>query len=179
MFYISEISKTAPVKFHTILQKKTYRILQNLNIPFERVSTDEAVTMKDCLGINKKLDMEMVKTLFLCNRNETEFYLFITAGDKPFRSGDFSSTLNISRVSFAPAELTEKTLGVKIGAVTVFSAVLDKNNKIKVIFDKDVADKEYCGCSDGTITGYMKIKTKHMIDKFLPFTGHIPVIIEV
>lgn len=31
--------------------------------------------MKDCLGINKKLDMEMVKTLFLCNRNETEFYL--------------------------------------------------------------------------------------------------------
>ena len=179
MFYISDIYKNAPVKFRTILQKETYRILHNLNIPFERVNTDKAVTMKDCLEINKKLNMEMVKTLFLCNRNETEFYLFITTGDKPFRSREFSSALNISRVSFAPAELIERMLGVEIGAVTVFSAVIDNDNKIKVIFDKDVTAKECYGCSDGTITGYMKIKTKHIINKILPFTGHTPVIIEV
>ena len=41
---------------------------------FERVDTDEAVTMEDCASINRKLQMDMVKTLFLCNRQQTSFY---------------------------------------------------------------------------------------------------------
>ncbi len=60
--------------------------------------------MNDYIVINQKLDMEMVKTLFLCNRQQTEFYMLVTKGDKPFRSKDFSHALGIARVSFAPAE---------------------------------------------------------------------------
>ena len=56
-----------------------------LHIPFERVDTDEAITMEDCTAIEEKLDMKMVKTLLLCNRRQTMFYLFITCGNKPFR----------------------------------------------------------------------------------------------
>lgn len=69
-----------------MLQEKTYCALQDRHIPFERVDTDEAITMEDCVQINKVLDMKMVKTLFLCNRQQTAFYLFITTGDKPFKS---------------------------------------------------------------------------------------------
>ena len=43
--------------------------------------------------------MDMVKALFVCNRQQTEFYLFITKGDKSFRSKEFSGILGISRVS--------------------------------------------------------------------------------
>lgn len=49
--------------------------------------------MEDCTAVNERLDMKMVKTLFLCNRQQTEFYLFITCADKPFRSKDFSTAL--------------------------------------------------------------------------------------
>ena len=135
--------------------------------------------MEDCILINEKLNMKMVKTLFLCNRQQTEFYLFITCGDKPFRSKDFSNALGVSRVSFAPAELMETMLGTKIGAATVFSSLLDTEGKVQIVFDKEVLSEEYYGCSDGTTTGYMKIRTEDISSKFLMFTKHIPAVIEV
>lgn len=179
MFYVSEIQNVAPEKYLTSLQEKVYQTLNKLQIPFERVDTDEAITMEDCTDINEKLNMKMVKTLFLCNRQQTSYYLFITVGDKPFRSKDFSMALNIARVSFAPAELMETVLGTKIGAATIFSCLLDTERKVNIVFDKAVLEEEWYGCSDGTTTGYMKVKTDDIYRKFLSFTKHMPSVIEV
>ena len=176
MFYVSDVFTSAPECFGTPLQEKVFQVLDELMISYERVDTDEAVTMDDCILINEKLDMKMVKTLFLCNRQKTAFYLFVTAGDKPFRSKDFSNSLGAARVSFAPAELMNSMLGTKIGAATVFSALLDSASDVKFVIDKDVLQEEWYGCSDGTTTGYMKIRTDDIIHKFLPYTGHVPVI---
>ena len=118
MFFVSEIYKTPPSEFKTPLQEKTYKALEKLQIPYERVDTDEAITMEDCVRIDKKLNMKTVKTLFLCNRQQTAFYLFITSGDKPFKTKHFSKALGIPRVSFAPAELMNKILATEIGAAT-------------------------------------------------------------
>ena len=179
MFFVSEIDTKAPEQFHTGLQEKVYQALHELQIPFARVDTDEAITMEDCVQINAKLDMKMVKTLFLCNRQQTAFYLFITSGDKPFRAKDFSAALDIARVSFASAELMEQKLGTKIGAATVFSALLDTENAVQIVFDRDVLSEEWYGCSDGTTTGYMKVKTDQILHRFLPYTKHTPLIVAV
>lgn len=150
-----------------------------MDVHFERVDTKEVITMEDCIKINEKLNMKMVKTLFLCNRQQTSFYLFITAGDKAFSSKHFSTALGVSRVSFAPVELMEKMLGTKIGAATVFSAILDTENLVQIVFDKDVLSEEWYGCSDGTTTGYMKIPTEKIVCNFMDFANHTPSIIEV
>ena len=47
MFYVSEIQTEAPCHFQTQLQKKVYEVLEELQIPFQRVDTDEAITMED------------------------------------------------------------------------------------------------------------------------------------
>ncbi len=161
------------------MQEKTYQALEALKIPFERVDTDEAITMDDCIQIDDKLDMKMVKTLFLCNRQQTAFFLFITTGDKPFRSKDFSSALKVSRISFAPAELMLEMLGTKIGAATVFSVLLDVERDIQVVFDKEVTEEKWYGCSDGTTTGYMKVETEQILNKFMPYAKHKPIIIDI
>lgn len=179
MITVSEIQTTAPKNFKTTLQEKVYRALADLKIPYERVDTDEVITMEDCTAVNERLDMKMVKTLFLCNRQQTEFYLFITCADKPFRSKDFSTALGIARVSFAPAERMETMLGTKIGAATVFSSLFDVKNRVKIIFDKETLDEEYYGCSDGTTTGYIKLKTESIYRTFLSHTSHVPTVIEV
>lgn len=179
MLFVSDIKITSPSEFQTPLQEKTYQTLQALHIPFQRVETDEAITMDDCIQINQALDMKMVKTLFLCNRQKTDFYLFITSGDKPFHTKIFSRALNISRVSFTPADLMEDILGTKIGAATVFSALTDQDHILKIVFDQDVANDEWYGCSDGTTTGYMKIKTSYMLNQILPFINHVPIIISL
>lgn len=179
MFYVSEPINSAPVEYKTELQKMTYSALAELGIPFNRVDTDEAITMEDCLEINKKLEMKMVKTLLLCNRQQTAFYLFITTGDKPFRSKDFGAALDISRVSFASKELFEEMLHSQIGAATIFSALTDKDGELQIIIDNDILAEEFYGCSDGTTTGYMKIRTEDIVKKFLPYTKHNVQIIKI
>lgn len=179
MFYISDILKKAPEIYQSSLQEMVYEALENLEIPFERVVTDEAISMKDCIEINEKLDMNMVKTLFVCNSKKTQFYLFITTAEKPFKSKDFSNALGISRVSFAPSELMEQILGVKIGAATVLGVLKDKENVVQVVFDKDVLLEEWFGCSDGTTTGYIKVKTELIVNNFLTYAKHIPKVIVI
>ena len=179
MAYVSEIITDAPKTYKTPLQELTYKALSELNISFQRVDSDEIITMEDCACVSEKLSMDMVKTLLLCDRKQSAFYLFITSGEKHFSSKDFSSSLGISRVSFAPKDVTENMLGAKIGAATVFSVMLDKEKKIKVIFDRDLVSRQWYGCSDGTTTCYMKLLVSDILHKFLPYAGHTPEIIEV
>lgn len=179
MFYVSEIYKTAPQNFETPLQEKVYQTLSALNIPFERVETDEAISMDACENIGKVLKNDVVKTLLLCNRQKTQFYLFITKGNKPFSSKAFSAALGISRVSFAPADLFCELLGASIGAATVFSALWDENMRIQIVFDKEVAKAAEFSCSDGTTTGFMKLKTEDVVHRFLPYTKHELTVLEV
>jgi Ala-tRNA(Pro) deacylase len=179
MFYVSEIRRSAPAAAKSPLQEKVYATLEELRIPYERVDTDEAIAMEDCTAIDRKLDMRMVKTLFLCNRQKSSFFLFITCGDKPFRSKDFSQALGISRVSFAPAELMDSMLQTKVGAATVFSALVDPDRKVNIVIDREVLKEKYYGCSDGTTTGYLKIETDAIIHRFLPFTNHDAAVISV
>ena len=104
MIHVSQPMTTVPEHFSTPLQALTYRTLTELSIPFQRVENDPAVTMEDCQAIDERLHMQTVKTLLLGNRQQTAFYLFVTPGDKPFRTKDFSSALGVSRVSFATPE---------------------------------------------------------------------------
>ena len=143
------------------------------------MDNDPAITMEDCVLINERLDMKTVKTLFLCNRQQTNFYLFVTLDGKPFVTKDFSSALGISRVSFASEELLFSMLGTKIGATTVLSSIIDAENKVRIIFDKEVLKNEWYGCTDSTTTSYMKLKTADVLEKYIPFTKHEITVIEV
>ena len=179
MFYVSEIFHTPPAEFQTPLQAQTYAALAALELPFARVETDEAVTMEDCVQINAKLQMKMVKTLFLCTRHQAAFYLFVTAGDKPFRSSAFSAALDVPRVSFAPAERMQEMLGTKIGAATVFSGLLETARDVQFVLDRAVLREEFYGCSDGTTTGYLKLRTADVTERLLPHMGHPAVILDI
>ncbi|WP_313894407.1 YbaK/EbsC family protein [Psychrobacillus sp.] len=179
MIYVSDIMVKVPKNYKTPMQTIVYETLEKLEISFERVETDEAISMEDCIEINKKLNMQMVKTLFLCNSKKTNFYLFVTTAEKLFKSKNFSKALNISRVSFAPPELLENILGVKMGAATVFGILNDKENLVQIVLDKDVYLEEWYGCSDGTTTGYMKVKTEQVVNKFLPYAKHMPTVIQI
>lgn len=179
MFYVSALKNTPPESYITPLQKEAYAVLAELGIPFWRVDTDEAITMEDCVQIEAKLEAAMVKTLFLCNRQQSQFYLFVTRGDKPFRSREFSSALGVARLSFAPAEKMLEMLGTKIGAATVLSALNDPEGQVRVVFDRDVLAKEWMAISDGTTTGYLKVPVQRIYQDFLSFARHTPAAVEV
>lgn len=179
MFYVSEITHEAPEEFENETQRQIYEALAELDIPFDRVENDFIVTMEDCVWVNNKLGTDIVKNLFLCNRQETEFYLFVTRGDKRFKTKIFSKALGVSRLSFAPEEALTKFLGTKIGATTPFSLIYDKDCKVHLVIDEDLMGNEYHACNDGTNNAHISIKTSDLIEKYLPHTGHEPVILHV
>lgn len=179
MINVSKIYNTPPKEFKSKLHKKVYEVFENLSINYERVDTDEAITMQDCVEIEKTLNVEIVKTLFLCNRQKTRFYLFITNGNKKFDCKKFGSELNISRVSFADEETMISMLDTKIGSATILSSLIDDENKVDIVIDKDIMNSEYYGCSDSTTTGYIKIRMADIFDKILPYSKHIPKVIEM
>ena len=67
MITVSAIENKAPMQFKTNLQEKVYRTLAQLQIPYERVDTDEVITMEDCIAVNERLDMKMVKNIWCLN----------------------------------------------------------------------------------------------------------------
>jgi Ala-tRNA(Pro) deacylase len=143
-------------------------------VKFERVDTPPAITMEDCIKIDERLDMKTVKTLFLCNRQQTNFYLVVTTAAKPFVTKDFSAALGIPRTSFAPPELLQSILGTAVGAATIFGLLLDGQQQVQLVIDKDILAEEWYGCSDGTTTSYLKLSTSWVMNEFIPATGHIP-----
>ena len=179
MIRVSEIKTAPPQEFKTELQRQVYETLERLSIPYERVDNDEALTMEDCLAIDKGLGTKTAKALFLCNRQKTVFYLFVTAGDKPFVTKDFGKALEISRVSFAPPEMMLEMLGTIPGCASILSVLKDKDCRVNLVIDRDVISAPDFASPDCTTTGYIKLNTADVLEKFLPETGHTPTIIEV
>ncbi len=158
---------TPPPVFSTALQQLVYETFARLEIPFERVDTDPGLTMEDCQHIDAKIGVRIVKTIFLCNRQQTEFYLYVTTDDKPFVTRDFCGTLSIPRVSFAPADKLWELTGVEVGATTILSAILPQSAPVHLVMDRTVAEGEWFACTDGTPTCFVKLRTRDLLDKYL------------
>ena len=158
---------------------RVYDLLDKLGIEYERTDHEEANTMEKCNEIDKILDTIICKNLFLCNRQQTEFYLLMMPGDKPFKTKYITKQLGCSRLSFAPSEKMLEYLDIKPGAVSIMGLMNDKDNKIQLVIDKPVVESETLGCHPCVCTSSLKFKTKDIIEKFLPAVHHEPIIVEL
>ena len=171
-FFVSGQMSTPPEQPSTPLQQAVYEAFARLCIPFVRVDTDPGITMEDCLNIDEGLGARIVKTVFVCNRQQTEFYLYAMPADKPFVTREFCAALGIPRVSFASAEKLLELTGVAPGATTILSAVSPAAAGVHLVMDRAVAAAEWFACTDGTPTCFVKLRTRDLLDKYIPATGH-------
>ena len=77
------------------------------------------------------------------------------------------------------AEKLDEIIGTRVGATTIFGVLRPEAEDVQVVFDKVVCEDEWYGCSDGTTTGYMKLKTKDILEKLLPCSKHRYTVIDV
>ncbi len=166
-FYVSEPFTTPPSTFETPLQRLVYETFASADIPFKRVDTDPGITMEDCAHISARVGVQIVKTIFLCNRQQTEFYLYVTSHDKPFVTRDFCSALGIPRVSFASSERLWELTGVRVGATTILSAVWPAAAGVHLVMDASIASSVWFACTDGTPTCFVQLRTRDLLDKYL------------
>ena len=163
------------------LQKeiRVYDFLDDLGVEYDRIDHEPAMTMEVCEEIDRALEATICKNLFLCNRQETDFYLLMIPGDKVFKTKDLSSQIGSARLSFASPEYMEKHLDITPGSVSVLGLMNDKENKVRLLVDKDVLAGEYIGCHPCINTSSLRIKTVDMTEKIIPALGHTMEIVEL
>lgn len=160
-------------------EMKVYDVLQELGIQFEGVDHEIASTIDDCEEIEKLLDVSIYKNLFLCNKQETNFYLLIMPGKKSFKASIVSQQVQSSRLSFAPPHLMEKYLHTTPGSASILSLIYDRTNKVKLLVHKDLLQESHIACHPCINTSSLKIRTQDLLEKFVPYTGHDITIIEL
>ncbi len=153
---------------------RTYDYLDRLNISYDRVDHAPALTMENCVAIDAALGAPMCKNLFLCNRQQTDFYLLLMPGDKPFRTKELSAQIGTARLSFANEEKMLEYLDIKPGAVSVMGLMNDKDSEVQLLIDEDILKAEWLGCHPCVNTSSLRIKVRDILDVYLPATKHTP-----
>ena len=167
---ISELFKGAPENCSERLdkEKRCYELLNSLGIEFFRVDHEYADTIEACHEVEKTLGANICKNLFLTNRQQTEFYLLLMPGDKPFKTKLLSKQINTARLSFATPEHMEKFLDITPGSVSVLGLLNDTDGKVNLVIDRDLLKDEYIGCHPCINSSTLKIKTEDVMNKILP-----------
>ena len=152
---------------------RTYDLLDELHIPYDRLDHEAIYTIENCHAIDTLLGTEICKNLFLCNAQKTSFYLLMMPGGKKFRTAVLSKQIGSSRLSFAGAEHMEQFLDITPGSVSVLGLMNDTGNRVQLLIDEDViAGHEFIGCHPCINTSSLKIKTCHILEQFLPAVRH-------
>ena len=155
-----------------------YDRLEQLQIPYIRVDHDRADTIEICHQVEKVLGGEICKNLFLCNRQQTEFYLLLMPGDKPFKTKFLSAQLGCSRLSFAGDEHMKQLLSTIPGSVSAMELLFDTEHKVHLVIDRDLLKDEYSSGHPGISTSTLKLKREDLL-RFVQSTGHEPTYIDL
>lgn len=176
---ISQIFSSAPVGDRCEAEMAAFALLDELNIPYQRVEHDTADTMEDCAAISDVLGTRICKNLFLCNRQKTDFYLLAMPEDKPFHTKDLSHQIGSSRLSFASPEAMVELLGCTPGSASVLGLMNDTEHRVRLLMDRDTYEAESFGCHPCKNDGSLRIKTADLLRIFLPHTGHEVTVVEL
>ena len=151
---------------------RVYDLLDSLNIDYQQVDHDAAMTMEACAAIDQVLGTAMCKNLLLCNRQCSQFYLLLIPGDKPFKTSVLSKQIGSSRLSFASGEYMEQFLDITPGSLSVMGLMNDKENQVTLLVDEEVLADEYIGVHPCINTSSLRLKTADLVEKLLPAMGH-------
>ena len=151
---------------------RVYDLLDSLGISYQRVDHEPAMTIEACQDIDKLMGTHMCKNLFLCNRQETAFYLLLMPGDKKFKTKELSSQIGSARLSFAKDHYMEEFLNITPGSMSVLGLMNDKENRVQLLIDEDVLKGELIGCHPCINTSSLRFRTEDLMKKILPAMGH-------
>ena len=158
---------------------RVYDFLDSLQIDYQRVDHEAAMTMEACIVIDEALEATMCKNLLLCNRQCTDFYLLLMPGDKPFKTKELSQQIGSSRLSFAAPEYMERFLDITPGSLSVLGLMNDRDMHVKLLIDKDVLEGTYIGVHPCINTASLRLRTEDLTRKIIPAMGHTPTLVQL
>ena len=156
----------------TDAETAVYDFLDKLGITYTTVCHPAAFTMEECEAVRQAIGAPVFKNLFLTNKQQTQFYLLMIPADKPFKTKYLSSQLGCARLSFATAEQMIDMLHIAPGAVSPMGLIHDRDCRVQLIVDKDLAATDLYACHPCVNTASVALSLTDLLEKVVPATGH-------
>lgn len=167
-----------PTDRRTDAEEAIYDKLDALSIPYIRVDHDHADTMEDCRLIEELLGARICKNLFLCNRQQTQFYLLLMHGEKPFKTKFLSAQLGCARLSFADGEHMARYLHTTPGSVSALELIFDAENQVQLVIDRSLLTDEYISAHPGLSVSTLRLTREDLL-RYVTACGHEPIYVDL
>ena len=154
--------------------------LKESQIPFSVHFHDPVSTMEDCLALPFVNDEIMFcKNILLCNRQKTDFYLYLTPPDKPFRTADVSKKLQTARLSFAPQDILPQLLHLESGSLSPFGLWWDAAHQVTLVVDSEIRSVPYLAFHPCDHTATVVLSQDAFFHQVIPALGSIMIELSV
>jgi len=154
------------------VEEACYAFLAAHGIEYVRCDHEALYTMEALAPIETALGCGIAKNLFLTNRQQTDFYLLLMPGDKPFKTKYLSAQLGCSRLSFGSEEQLLQYIGTTHGSASVLGLMNDAAHKVRLIADKDLREAQWFACHPCRNTSTLRFTTDDLLARVLPALGY-------
>ncbi len=123
------------------VKRETLEWLDANGVPYRLYEHARADTIDDCLAMPFiGPGVTICKNVFLCNRQQTQYYLMLLRPGTPFRTAVVSKALGVSRLSFAPDAALADILRLSAGSVSPLGLRYDAHRRAALCYEAAVRD---------------------------------------
>lgn len=146
-----------------------FEILNKLEIKYELLEHDAVYTVEEAKELDNMIEGIGCKNLFLTNKKD-KYFLVMIHEDKRANIKEIESLVDCKHLSFGKEEDLKEVLGLEAGSCTPLGIINDKDNKVVLVFDKDLVDKKVL-CHPNRNTATLALDFSDLI-KFIEYLEH-------
>ncbi|QAT40955.1 prolyl-tRNA synthetase associated domain-containing protein [Clostridium sp. JN-9] len=148
-----------------------YEALKKMGITYDLVEHPPALTTEEADSYIAGKEGVRTKTLFLCNRKKTAYYLVIMDDKKRLDMKKLGEIINEKSMSLASPEKLMEKMSLAPGVVSLFGLLNNTEHDIKVCLDKEMLLEKYMSFHANDNTKTIFISTEDMY-KFITTLGY-------
>ncbi len=158
--------------------EKVVEVLNELDIPFEIVEHEPALTTEQADSFIEGIEGVRTKTMFLTNKKKTAYYLLIMDDQKRLDMDLLKELIGANRVRMASPESLFEKMSLPAGVVSPFGLLNNTDKDIHVYFDKKIMSEKRMSFHPNTNEKTLFVDTLDLL-RFLEAIGYEPRIIEL
>jgi len=151
-------------------EKQVYAVLDELAIPYERYGHIAVYTVAEAEKVDREIAGKHCKNLFLRDKKREDYYLVVLPGDKRADLAGLARQAGAGGFTFASEAKLRQYLDLGRGSVTPFGLLNDRERRVRVLVDRDLAGAAEVGFHPNTNTATVIISFDDFI-RFLTWCG--------
>lgn len=145
---------------------KVKEYLNTLDIKFKIVEHEPAYTTEETDKYIEGHDGVRTKTMFICNKKKTNYYMIIMDDSKRLDMNKFKEIVSEKQMKMASEEALKEKLGINPGMVSPFGLLNNDEKDVKIYMDKEIIIEEIMTFHPNDNTKTLFINTKDLFKYF-------------